>query len=66
LHVQIRDWKGQFELAMIQWSKPTQALLIKMHNTLKEFEELMDNTLFKVWGIRIPNGNNGGKQCKNS
>jgi hypothetical protein len=37
-----------------------------MHNTLKEFEELMDNTLFKVWGIRIPNGNNGGKQCKTS
>jgi hypothetical protein len=42
-----------------------------MHNKLKEFEELLlDNILFKVHnralGIKIPNGNSGGRQCGNS
>jgi hypothetical protein len=40
-----------------------------MHNRLKEFEDLLDNTLFKVYDHVIgdknlkwkPNGRNGGK-----
>jgi len=45
---QIQDWKGWYEIAKVQLSKPNPIILIRI-NMLKEFEELMlDNTLLKV------------------
>ncbi len=49
LQIQVQDWKGQFELSKVQSNKPIQALPIRMHNNLKEFEELLlSNILLKV------------------
>ncbi len=45
---QIQDWKGQYETTKVQLNKPSTILLVRMINKLKEFEELLDNTLLKV------------------
>jgi hypothetical protein len=44
---QIQEWKDKLEMTKVQMSNTTQ-LPIKMQNMLKEFEELLENTLLKI------------------
>jgi hypothetical protein len=47
LTAQIQEWKDKLEMTKVQMSNTTQ-LPIKMQNMLKEFEELLENTLLKI------------------
>ncbi len=46
LIVQIQDWNEKLEMVKLQMNKLTSIPPIKMHNSLKEFEELFKNQTF--------------------
>jgi hypothetical protein len=72
LNVEMQYYKGKLEMANVQMNIPTLVPHVKMHNMLKEFEELLlDTTLLKVQNqvlgdLRILSGKSGGKKSRSS
>jgi len=54
---QIQNWKGQYEITKEKQNKISPILLVKMNSRLKEFDELLDNTLLKVQNQALENKN---------